>query len=64
MLEGDYEHDHGDEHGDDDDSNDDNGDKDDDNDNQTSFDCVAMNGIPAANPVEVRQTLFLLVHRE
>ena len=58
MLEGDYEH------GDDDDSNDDNGDKDDDNDNQTSFDCVAMNGIPAANPVEVRQTLFLLVHRE
>ena len=58
------EGDHGHEHGDDDDSNDDNGDKDDDNDNQTSFDCVAMNGIPAANPVEVRQTLFLLVHRE
>ena len=61
MPEGDLDH----EHGDDGDSNDDNGDKDDDNDkNQTSFDCVAMNGIPAANPVEVRQTLFLLVHRE
>jgi len=29
-----------------------------------SFDCVAMNGIPAANPVEVRQTLFLLVHQK
>ena len=57
MPEGDLDH----EQGDDDDSNDDNDDNDN---NQTSFDCVAMNGIPAANPVEVRQTLFLLVHRE
>jgi len=28
-----------------------------------SFDCVATNGVPAENPVEVRQTLFLLVHQ-
>ena len=29
-----------------------------------SFDCVATNGVPAAKPLEVRRTLFLLVHRE
>ena len=35
-----------------------------DNYDHLSFDCVATNGVPAENPVEVRQTLFLLVHRE
>merc|ERR1719264_2145293 len=29
-----------------------------------SFDCVATNGVPAAKPLEVRRTLFLLVHQK
>merc|ERR1719192_555026 len=28
-----------------------------------SFDCVASNGVPSSRPLEVRQTLFLLVHQ-
>ena len=36
----------------------------DDDDRHISFDCVATNGVPAAKPLEVRDTLFLLVHRE